>query len=47
MQEKIPRRRYFTQENGGQQFTEMLRTISRDVIFVRGLVNLIEGMRCP
>jgi hypothetical protein len=32
---------------GGQQFTEMIRNISRDVMFVKGSVNLIEGMRCP
>jgi hypothetical protein len=43
----IPHRRYCTQDYGGQQFTEMLRNISRDVMSVRGLVNLTEGMRCP
>jgi hypothetical protein len=30
---------------GGRPFTKMLRIISSDVIYVIGLVNLIEGMR--
>jgi hypothetical protein len=47
MREKLPCRRYCVQDYGGQKFTEMLRNIARDVMFFRGLVNLIEGMRCP
>jgi hypothetical protein len=47
MWENILHRRYFTQDYGGQQFIEMLRTIDRDEMFFRGLVNLIQGMRCP
>jgi hypothetical protein len=47
MQEDIPRIRYCAHAYGGQQFTQILRTISRDVMSVRGLVNLTEGMRCP
>jgi hypothetical protein len=47
MWEKIPHTMYCTQDYGSQQFTEMISNISRNVMFVRGLVNLTEGMRCP
>jgi hypothetical protein len=41
MQENKPRRRYCAQDYGGKKFTEMLRNISKDVMSVKGLVNLI------
>jgi hypothetical protein len=47
MQEKIPRRRYFTHDYGGQQSIKMPRNIYRNVMSLRGLENPTEGMRCP
>jgi hypothetical protein len=47
MQEKISHRRYCTHDYGGRLFTEIQRTIAIDVMCVRGLVNLIDGMRFP
>jgi hypothetical protein len=47
MQEKIPLIRYCMQDYGGRPFIEMQRNTARNVIYVRGLENLIDGMRCP
>jgi hypothetical protein len=47
MQVKLSRRRHCAQNYGGLIFTEMQMTTARDVMYVRGLVNLIDGMRCP
>jgi hypothetical protein len=44
---KLLRRRYCAQDYGGQPFTEIQRTIARNVMYFRDLVNRIEGMRCP
>jgi hypothetical protein len=35
------------QDYGGRPFIEMQRTTARDVMYIRGLENLIDGMRCP
>jgi hypothetical protein len=47
MQEKIPCRRYSTQNYGGELFIETQRTTARNVMYVRGRVKQIEGRRCP
>jgi hypothetical protein len=47
MQEKIPRKRYCTQDYGVRPFIEMKRTISKNVMYVRGLENLIYRMIFP
>jgi hypothetical protein len=36
MQTKLPRRRYCMQDYGGQLFTDIQRTIVRDVMYVIG-----------
>jgi hypothetical protein len=47
MKENISCRRYYVQEFGGLPFIEMQRTTARDVMYVRGLENLIDGMIFP
>jgi hypothetical protein len=47
MQVKLLRRRYYAHDYGGRLFTETQRAISIDLMYVRGLVNQIEGTRCP
>jgi hypothetical protein len=47
MQENLLHRRYCARDYGGRLLTDMQRTIARDVMYVRGLENLIYGMRCP
>jgi hypothetical protein len=47
MQAKLPHRRYCAQDYGGRLFTKIQRTTDRDVMYVRGLVNQIYGMRFP
>jgi hypothetical protein len=44
---KLPRTRYCVQDYGGQLFIEMQRNIVKDAMFVRGLVNQTDRMRCP
>jgi hypothetical protein len=47
MQANIPPRRYWMDDYGGRLFTDTQRTIARNVMYVRGLVNQIEGTRFP
>jgi hypothetical protein len=47
MQAKLLHIRYCAQDYGGRLFTKTQRTTTRNSMCVRGLVNLIDRMRCP
>jgi hypothetical protein len=46
MHEKLLCRRYCAQDYGRRLFTKTQRTTARNVMYVIGLINRIEGTRC-
>jgi hypothetical protein len=46
MQEKLLHRKYCTHDYGGRLFTETQNITAINPMYVRGLVNRIEGRRC-